>query len=161
MEAFRPLRRHKQLLSNEETIAILQRGTHGVLAVAGDNGYPYAVPLSYVYAHGTLYFHSATEGHKVEAMRREKRVSFCVVDSDDVKPAEYTTFFRSAIAFGKITLLESNDEKIEALRMLGNRYHPGHDADAMREVNKSLNHVLVIRMDIDYLTGKQAIELVK
>ena len=70
---FRPMRRGKQLLPPEESIQILEQGTSGVLAVAGDAGYPYAVPLSYVYMDGKLYFHCAKSGHKLDAIRRNSK----------------------------------------------------------------------------------------
>ena len=59
MSEFRPMRRIRQQLSDAETVGILERATSGTLALLGDNGYPYAVPISYVYADGKLYFHSA------------------------------------------------------------------------------------------------------
>ena len=99
---FRPMRRGKQLLPPEESIQILEQGTSGVLAVAGDAGYPYAVPLSYVYTDGKLYFHCAKSGHKLDAIRRNSKTSFCVIGQDAVVPLEYTTYFRSVIAFGQI-----------------------------------------------------------
>ena len=92
---FRPMRRFKQALSPEECRAVLERGTSGVLALTGDGGWPYAVPLSYVYADGKLYFHSAKSGHKVDAIRSCPRVSFCVIDQDHIVPEEYTTYFGS------------------------------------------------------------------
>jgi len=160
MTDFRPMRRFKQLLADEEAKKILVDGTHGVLAVSGDYDYPYAVPLSYVYADGCLYFHSAVQGHKVDALRRNPKASFCVVERDEIRPAEYTTYFRSVIAFGRVSILESDKEKMATLRMLGERYNPGHPADAQHEAEKSLSRVLIFRMEIDHLTGKQAIELV-
>lgn len=83
---FRPMRRHRQQLSQWDCAAILSRGTSGVLAVAGDGGYPYAVPLSYVYQEGTLFFHCAKAGHKLDALRRCSKASFCVIDQDQVVP---------------------------------------------------------------------------
>ena len=85
---FRPMRRHRQQLSQGDCAAILSRGTSGVLAVAGDGGYPYAVPLSYVYQEGTLFFHCAKAGHKLDALRRCSKASFCVIDQDQVVPPE-------------------------------------------------------------------------
>ena len=85
---FRAMRRKRQQLSREEAEAILERGTSGVLAVAGDNGYPYAVPLSYVYQDGKLWFHCAKSGHKLDAVRREEKASFCVIDQDLVVPED-------------------------------------------------------------------------
>ena len=105
MEQFREMRRKRQQLSNEDSVGVLQRATSGTLALLGDNGYPYAVPISYVYSEGELYFHSALSGHKVDAIRNYDKASFCVIDKDDVKPEKYTTFFRSVIAFGKIHIM--------------------------------------------------------
>ena len=155
------MRRHRQQLSREECERILGRCTSGVLALTGDGGYPYAVPLSYVYADGAIIFHSAVEGHKVDAIRRDNRCSFCVIEQDDIRPAEFTTYFRSVIAFGRIHILESIDEKVQALRLLGRRYSPGDEHGLQHEINQSLDHVLILRLDIEHMTGKEAIELVK
>jgi len=155
------MRRHRQQLSREECERILGRCTSGVLALAGDGGYPYVVPLSYVYADGAIIFHSAMEGHKVDAIKRDSRCSFCVIEQDEIKPAEFTTYFRSVIAFGRISILENTDEKIQALRLLGRRYSPGDEHGLQHEIDKSLDHVLLLRLDIEHLSGKEAIELIK
>lgn len=159
--AFRPMRRKRQELSEEESINILKKSTAGTLALLGDHDYPYAVPLSYVYADGKLYFHSALTGHKVDAIRKCDKASFCVIEQDDVQPAQYTTFFRSVIAFGRIHIIEDETDKTEAARMLGNRYHPNHEEALQKELQKGLSHMLMIRFDIEHLSGKEAIELVR
>ena len=97
---FREMRRKRQALPQEGMDAVLQKGTSGVLAVSGDHGYPYAVPLSYVYDGKALYFHCAKAGHKLDGIRRDAKASFCVIDQDQVVPEEYTTYFRSVIVFG-------------------------------------------------------------
>ena len=155
------MRRDRQQLSREECELILGRCTSGVLALTGDGGYPYAVPLSYVYTDGAIIFHSAVEGHKVDAIKRDSRCSFCVIDQDEIKPAEFTTHFRSVIAFGRIHILEDADEKVQALRLLGRRYSPDDEPGLQHEIDKSLDHVLLLRLDIEHLSGKQAIELVR
>ena len=99
---FREMRRKKQILTPEKSIEILKKGTSGVLALSGDDGYPYAVPLSYVYENSMLYFHGAKEGHKIDAIRTCDKASFCVVEQDHIVPPKYTTYYRSAIAFGRI-----------------------------------------------------------
>ena len=104
---------------------MLQQGTSGVLSLLGDNGYPYGVPLSYVYHNGKLYFHCAQAGHKLDAIRREEKCSFCVIVQDQVVPEKYTTYFRSVIAFGKVRILENIEEKQAALEALGERFNPG------------------------------------
>ncbi len=155
------MRRHRQQLSREECERILGRCTSGVLALTGDGGYPYAVPLSYVYADGAIIFHSAVEGHKVDAIRRDSRCSFCVIEQDEIKPAEFTTYFRSVIAFGRIQILEDDNEKVQALCLLGSRYSPGDEHGLQHEIDKSLDHVLLLRLEVEHLSGKQAIELVR
>ena len=161
MSEFRQMRRKRQQLTQEESIAILQKATAGTLALLGDDGYPYAVPISYVYNEGKLYFHSALNGHKVDAIRKYDKASFCVIEQDDVQPEKYTTFFRSVIAFGRIHIIEDEKEKLEIVRMLGNRYNPNQDDALQKEIESGLSRLLAIRFDIEHLTGKEAIELVK
>ena len=161
MSEFRQMRRKRQQLSQEESIAILQNATAGTLALLGDDDYPYAVPISYVYNEGKLYFHSALNGHKVDAIRKYDKASFCVIEQDDVQPEKYTTFFRSVIAFGRIHIIEDEKEKLEIVRMLGNRYNPNQDDALQKEIESGLSRLLAIRFDIEHLTGKEAIELVK
>ena len=161
MTDFRPMRRNRQQLSEEESIEILQKATSGVLALLGDNGYPYAVPISYVYADGKIYFHSALSGHKVDAIRSCDKASFCVIEQDDVKPEKYTSYFRSVIAFGRIHIEEDEAEKLAIARLLGNRYNPNHEEALQKEIESGLSRMLAIRLDIEHLTGKEAIELVR
>ena len=161
MSDFREMRRKRQQLSEEESIGILQKATAGILALLGDKGYPYAVPISYVYANGKLYFHSSLSGHKVDAIRNCDKASFCVIDKDDVQPEKYTTFFRSVIAFGRIHIIEDEQEKQETARLLGNRYNPDQEEALQKELEKGLARMVMIRFDMEHLTGKQAIEMVK
>ena len=161
MNEFREMRRKRQQLSEEESIAILEKATAGTLALLGDNDYPYAVPISYVYHERKLYFHSALVGHKVDAIRNCDKASFCVIDKDDVQPEKYTTFFRSVIAFGRIHIIEDDKEKLAMARMLGNRYNPNNDESLQKEIESGLSRMLMIRFDIEHLTGKEAIELVR
>ncbi len=91
---FREIRRKRQALSKEEISSVLYRGTSGVLALAGDDNYPYAVPISYVYDGEKIYFHCAKSGHKLDAIQRNEKVSFCVIDQDKIVPDEYTSYFR-------------------------------------------------------------------
>ena len=155
------MRRNRQQLSEEESIEILQKATSGVLALLGDNGYPYAVPISYVYADGRIYFHSALSGHKVDAIRSCDKASFCVIEQDVVKPEKYTSYFRSVIAFGRIHIEEDEAEKLAIARLLGNRYNPNHEEALHKEIEGGLSRMLAIRLDIEHLTGKEAIELVR
>ena len=155
------MRRKRQQLSEAESVGILQKTTSGTLALLGDNGYPYAVPISYVYHGGKLYFHSALSGHKVDAIRGCDKASFCVIDQDEIHPKKYTTYYRSVIAFSRIHIIEDENEKMTTARLLGNRYNPNDDESLKKEIENGLSRMLMIRFDIEHLTGKEAIELVK
>ena len=159
---FKEMRRHKQLLNAEETAAVLNRGTSGVLALSGEDGYPYAVPLSYVFDGEKLYFHSAKAGHKLEALRRCPKASFCVIDQDQIVPEEYTTYFRSVIAFGTIRELEDDNEKRAAIEKLARKYTPNDAPEGMdAAIRRDWAPLCMLEMTIDHMTGKEAIELVK
>ena len=105
-------------MSRAECDAVLFRGTSGVLALAGDEGYPYALPISYAYDGARVYFHCAKSGHKLDALRRCPKVSFCVVDQDQVVPQAYTSYFRSVILFGTLRILEEDGDKRAAIERL-------------------------------------------
>ena len=123
--------------------------------------FPYAVPISFVYDDGKLYFHSALSGHKVDAIRHCDKASFCMIAQDDVIPEKYTTEFRSVIAFGRIHIIEDEEEKLAAARLLGNRYNPHQDEALQKEIESGLSRMLAIRFDIEHLTGKESIELTR
>lgn len=158
---FRKMRRSRQQLSKSECDTILAKATSGTLALLGDNGYPYAVPISHVYADGRLYFHSALSGHKVDAIRSCDKASFCVIAADDVHPSEFTTYFKSVIAFGRIHVVEEGSERVHGATLLGERFNPGDTGGLEKEMEKFFSHMLVLRMDIEHLTGKEAIELTR
>lgn len=153
------MRRKAQQLPAPEAEEILRAGTSGVLALAGDEGYPYALPISYVYHGGRLYFHCAPAGHKLNAIARCPKASFCVIAQDDVVPERYTTRYRSAIAFGRIRPLTEAQEIITALDILGRKYAPHLDPSA--EIASGLPRVCVLEMEIDCLTGKEGLELTR
>lgn len=161
MTEFRKMRRFRQELPKETVEAILTENTHGVLALSGDDDWPYAVPISYVYADGKLIFHGAKAGHKFDAMRKEPRVSFCVVDEDNVIPEEYTTYFRSVIAFGKVRIPETEEETRYYLDLLAARYRPDFIEERNAAIDRELKLTAMFVMDIEHLTGKEAIEYVK
>lgn len=159
---FREMRRKKQALSLEETEAVLYRGTSGVLALAGDNDYPYAVPISYVYDGRKLYFHCAKNGHKLDAIRKNGKASFCVVDQDQIIPEEYTTYFRSVIVFGKIRVIQDEIEKRAAIEKLAVKYAPNDSAAGRKNaIDREWSPLCMLEMSIDHMSGKEAIELVR
>ena len=157
---FREMRRKKQALNAKEISEILKRNTSGVLSVNGDGGYPYGVPLSYVYLDSKLYFHCAGAGHKLDSILKDDKVSFCVIDQDQVVGEEYTTYFRSVIAFGRARVLEGA-EKLRPLVELCEKYYPGHLEQTRQKAEHALKNVSIVEVTIEHMTGKTAMELVK
>ena len=159
---FRELRRKRQALSRADCEAVLSRGTSGVLALAGDDGYPYAVPLSYLYEDGKLLFHCAKAGHKLDAVARCDKASFCVIDQDRVVPEEYTTYFRSVIAFGRIRVIGDDGERRSAVERLALKYHPGDTRENRnRYIDKEWAPLCMLETTVEHLSGKQATELLQ
>ena len=158
---FREMRRFTQLLPQETAVEILNRNTSGTLALLGDDDYPYAVPMSYVYTDGKLYFHSAKSGHKIDAIEKHEKASFCVIDQDRVAPEKFTTCFRSVIAFGKAHLVEDIDEIRRIATVLAMKYSADFKDRILQEIDSSIKNMAIIEMTIDHMTAKEAIELVK
>ena len=157
---FREMRRKKQLLSEAETVEILRSCTSGVLAVAGDDDYPYAVPLSYAYKDGKLFFHFAKAGHKIDSIIRNNKVSFCVIKTDDVIQETFTTHFRSAIIFGRARILTEDSEKKYALECLVEKYSPEYKTAGQAAIESDWSRVCVAEVTIEHMTGKAAIEII-
>ncbi len=160
MEPYQEMRRKRQQLSEEEAIALLQQSTSGVLSLVDEEGYPYGVPLSYVYHDNKLYFHSALSGHKINAIRHSDKASFCIITQDEVHPETFTTHYRSVICFGSVRIIDDERQKLETLHLLGKRYNPDEQA-VEDEIEKGFDRLLMIEFSIEHITGKEAGELAK
>lgn len=159
---FQEMRRKKQALPPEECNAVLLRRTSGVLALSDQDGYPYAVPLSYAFDGERIYFHCAKAGRKLNIIRQNSRASFCVIDQDQVVPEEYTTYFRSVMVFGTIRILEDTAEKRATIEKLAVKYAPddshGHRSQM---IDRDWGPLCMLEMSIERITGKEAKELVR
>ncbi len=151
---FRAMRRARQQLDERECLELLEKEPRGVLAVLGDGDYPYAVPLDFLYRDGKLYFHCAREGHKLDALRRCGKASFCVMDEGFRREGEWALNIRSVIVFGRVRLMGHDEEGIEALlRALGNKYNPDPD-DVERELRGALPRVQLLELTVEHMSGK-------
>ena len=156
---FRTMKRTRQQLTQQETEAILHSATSGVLALLGDEDYPYAVPLSYVYAEGKLYFHGGMNGHKMDAIRKHNKASFCVIAQDDVVPSHFTTRYRSVIAFGRVYEITDAEEKRKAITALTKRYSAAYMERGNQSIEGAWDHLCMLALDIEHMTGKESLEL--
>ena len=168
---FPAMRRKKQMLPADEAQALLREGVFGVMGTAGTDGVPYAVPISYAYdptpdveggaPAGRIYLHCAIAGHKLNAIEENPRVSFTVVGSNEVAPEQLTNIYRSVIAFGRARRACDVDEKCTGLVALGAKYCPGLDEFVTEEIVKSMDRTEVVVIDLEAITGKEAIELTR
>lgn len=153
------MRRFRQQLPESEVIEILERNADGVLSVIGDDGYPYGVPVNYVYADGKIWFHAAVSGHKKDAMERNDKVCFTVVDTHDVIPEARATHYRSVIAFGRARFLEDPAEKRAALQVFGYKHSADYRQDVDEEIRTDFSRTLAVEITIEHMTGKESKDL--
>lgn len=149
----------RQILDRTVCDEILERGTSGVLNVLGDDDYPYGVPLSYVYDGQRLYFHCMPSGHKWDAIQKHEKVSFTVIDKDQIVPEEYTSYFRSVIVFGRARIVEDMDEKLHLHDLLVRKYSPDFLEGVYEKFKDRIAWMGAFVVEIDHVSGKEAIEL--
>lgn len=150
---FRKLTRIKQQITNEECIEILKNEPRGVLSVLGDNDYPYALPMNFYYdeVENKIYFHSGKAGHKMDAISKHDKVSFCVYDSGYHKDGHWSLNIKSIIIFGKIRLVEnwSRDMMVEFCK----KYT--QDMEYIEnEITQFAKNTAVLELEIEHMTGK-------
>ena len=152
---FRNVSRVKQQLSETECIEILKREPRGVLSVLGDDGYPYGMPMNHWYCEeaGKLYFHSGKSGHRVDALQKNDKVSFCVYDQGFRKEGDWALNIRSVIVFGRVKVVENQERAIELTRQLSYKYTPDA-AYIENEIKHFGDKVLCFELIPEHITGK-------
>lgn len=159
---FRAMRRTKQQIPQDECDKLLLSCSNGVLAVHGDDGFPYAVPMSYVYADNKIILHCAKSGHKIDAIRNNPKVSFCVVAQDNVVQETFSTDYLSVIVFGKAHILEDDEEKKEAIRKLADKYCADIPKERHeQEIRSDFPALCMVVIDIEHMTGKESKAMAK
>ena len=156
---FRPMRRIKQQLSDEEALEILVKAKRGVLSVVGDDGWPYGIWLNPHYRRedGRIYFHGAKEGHKIDALRRDARVSFTVIDDGVQDEGGWAYTFRSVVVFGRIEFVEDQAFALELCRELARRFNPSEE-DIEKDIRIAGARVQVLCLIPEHITGKRVHE---
>jgi nitroimidazol reductase NimA-like FMN-containing flavoprotein (pyridoxamine 5'-phosphate oxidase superfamily) len=148
-----PMRRADRAIPDNEARAILEQGEYGILSTASSDGQPYGVPVSYAYTGEAIYFHCALEGHKLENLSSNNKVSFCVVGKTQVLPDKFATNYESVIVFG--TALEVTDEEKHAgLVELLKKYSPGFIDKGLRYIDGDGRKARVYKIVIESMTGK-------
>lgn len=152
---FKEMRRQDKKLTLEETVEILNNGSYGVLSLNGQSSgeYAYGVPISYVYNDNCIYIHFAMEGQKLDYIRSNNKVSFCVVGMTEVMPAKFGTKFSSAIVFGQAHEVDE-EEKVKALLAFLDKYSADYKEKGKIYIDNAKNKTRVVRIDIEHITGK-------
>jgi nitroimidazol reductase NimA-like FMN-containing flavoprotein (pyridoxamine 5'-phosphate oxidase superfamily) len=148
------MRRKDKALQGEALLQILERGEYGILSTADDRGRPYGVPMNYVYSENCLYFHCAPEGHKLDNLRDNPRVSFCVVGDTRLLPDEFNTAFESVIVSGEAALIHEDSERLQALMLLVEKYSPEFVEEGKKYIESNQSRTKVVKLDIQAMTGK-------
>lgn len=156
---FRTIRKKRNEISTEAAKQLLCHSRRGVLAVNGDNGYPYAIPINYLYdeAAQKIYFHGARAGHKVDSLRACDKVCFTVYGNETVREEVWAPFMQSTVVFGRCHLLENGPEAMALLKKFAMKYYPEEQL-ADEEIAHAGKAVQLFEIEIEYLSGKEVQE---
>lgn len=152
---FREVARTARRLGREETLELLRSELRGVLSLQGDDGYPYGIPMDHYYSDedGLIYFHSGTTGHKIDAIKRCDKASFCVFDKGEKKDGDWALTIRSAVVFGRIEIVEDRDRMVRAARALSLKFT--QDEEYIRaEIERHGDRTFMFALRPEYITGK-------
>lgn len=150
---FKKMRKKSREVFDELIEDILANGEYGILSTISENGYPYVVPLSYVYYDRSLYIHCALEGHKLENINRNSKVSFCVVTDTEVIPSKFSTKYKSVIAFGIASEVKGDLKQVILMELI-KKYSPDFLETGKKYVEKAKDSTTIIKIDIKHMTGK-------
>lgn len=151
----RTMRRKDRQISEEESLDVLRRAEYGVLCTTDGTGLAYGVPLSYALREGTIYFHCARLGRKIDNIRRNPQVSFVVVgETQPVYDDNFSTYFESVMVFGAAREVTDDAEKYTALQALAEKYLPEHMDKADHDIKHSWKRTAVYAVSLDHITGK-------
>ena len=156
-KTFRPMRRFRQLLPEEESLKILETAARGFLSLIGDGGYPYTIPINFCLDGGRIYFHCAREGHKIDALQSCDKACFTVIDEPRREPGDWWYHVRSVVCFGRIRIVEDETDRDARLRRLAAKYFPdGYDVED--DMTRNAPRAEVLEFSIEHLTGKEVKE---
>jgi hypothetical protein len=151
---YKEIRRKDRALDNASAFAVLKNSAYGVLSTADKDNQPYGTPVSYVVVDNSIFIHSATEGHKLENITSNSKVSFCVVGKTRLLPDKFSTEYESAIVFGTALIVDGENQKREALEALLAKYSPDYLEAGEKYIDKLFDQVIVMQVSIDHITGK-------
>ena len=152
---FRSLRRIKQQLELDECKELLKKTKRATLALSGDNDYPYSLPINYYYDENSnaIYFHSAKEGHKIDSIKRNNKISLSIIGDEYKDDEGYFYYVKSVIVFGRANIVDDVEEKYNYLKIFGMKYFPSEEY-TIDELKRSMDRALLIKINIEHISGK-------
>lgn len=141
-------------LSADKTKEIFEKGHHGILSVNGDDGFPYGVPVNYVYLNDAIYIHSAKYGYKIEALQKNNKVCFSAILNSEILPQKFTAAFESVIAFGTASFVEDTEEKRQALETFIERFAPDFRESGQKFIAGAFEKTAIIKIQVESIKGK-------
>ena len=153
---FRPIRRVKREIDIELAKELLKNERRGVIAVNGDDGYPYAVPINYLYDEETnkIYFHGAKAGHKIDSIKASDKVCFTVYGNETVKEEEWAPYVQSTVVFGRCHLIEDSEKASKIIKKFALKYYPSEEL-VDEEIAKDGKAAQMFEIEIEHLSGKE------
>lgn len=150
---FREMRRKEKMLTNEELLDIMETAEYGILSTVGEDGWPYGVPVNFVYRDKKIYFHAALVGQKLDNILHNNKASFCVVKDVELLPADFNTKFKSVIAFGHITEVPE-DGKHEIYKLIIEKFSKDFIPSGMEYVRTDGPKAKIFQIDVQHMTAK-------
>lgn len=156
---FRPIRKKKNQISDEAAKELLRTSRRGVFAVNGDDGYPYAIPINFLYDEDAqkIYFHGSRAGHKVDSLRACDKVCFTVYGNETVRDEPWAPYMQSVVAFGRCRLLESGEESLALVKRFAMKYYPDESLVDI-EIAEGGRAVQMYEITIEHYSGKEVQE---
>jgi len=154
---FREMRRKDRAMSEAEAMSILETAQVGTLATVSEENIPYLVPMSFVYTQGAIYLHCAVEGKKLDNIRGNNNICFNVVEAVELLPAAFSTKYKSVTVFGKIAVVEAQEEKRQSLIAIVKKYSPDFYEAGLQYIDNAIEKTKVLKIEVSRITGKAKI----
>ena len=155
------MRRIKQQLDNSEVLDIFKSNTTCTLALIGENGYPYSLPISYCYDEGNIYFHCAKVGHKIDCIKNCDSISLSVIEHDEIIEEKFTDKYKSVVVFGKVEIIDDEKEIRRLCRKMCAALCPNVSDGIEKEIEQFIEQTAVVKITIEHMTGKEGLEFLK
>ncbi|WP_312906314.1 pyridoxamine 5'-phosphate oxidase family protein [Tissierella praeacuta] len=171
------MRRKDREMNKEFGLEVIDKSRYGIVSMIDEDNEPYGIPLSIVRDEETLYFHSAMDGRKVKALEKNPNVSVAFIgevkvpenytkeELDEIVKDEskavllissvFTTQYESAVVKGKVKLVEDEEEKIKAMRLICEKYTPTKMSYFNMAIKAGLKRTNVYKIEIEEIKAKR------